>query len=332
MLSVAPWVLAVVGLGGEAEPEDVVWVAPAGCPTAADVVERLGDGPRLPLRAAVTVDELGAAVRIEVDTSEGTVVRELALDSCAAAAEAVVLVHDLAVAQDVAPLAQATDAEHVEPEERATPEEQPTQGKQPAEKDSADQPGPAEPRGTQDPAGVDGRPQRWPGSLALIGDGAFAVGSLPSLGGLMRLGLRLDRRRLLLGLRAEHVVVRRIRRGELGADVSAMLGGLMVATRFVRGQVELHPRVGVLVGALRARGRGGVDPETRWIPWLVADVAVGVVWMVSRRVGLRASAELRAPLVRHRLTFDTTEIAQTSRVGGVFAAGVEVRFDLQASR
>jgi len=335
MVGVVRLVLVVLGVAGEPEPtavEGVAWVAPPGCPTAVDIGERLGDGPRLPLRAEVTTDEQGAAVRIEVDTTEGVVVRELNLDSCAAAAEAVVLVHDLAVAADApqgAPTAEPpTQDEPVQAEKPGLAEDSaPKQESGHAEKaDNSEDPG-----ATDSATRLGLGRQRDPMSLALVGDAAFAVASLPRQGALVRLGLRLDTRWLLLSVRAEHAFNRRVRRGDFGVDLSATLGGLTVSTRLAHGRFELHPRVGVLGGALRARGRGGVDPETRWLPWFVADAAVGAVWMVSPRFGLRGSAELRLPLVRHGLTFDTVGVAQTARAGGLVSAGVEVRFDLEAS-
>jgi hypothetical protein len=98
---------------GDPAPPALRWRAPPGCPTHDDVAASLAaqavattDAQPSPLATDATVRETAAgtwAVTITVTSATDEIHRELELDSCAAAAEAVALIYGLALTGDLDP-------------------------------------------------------------------------------------------------------------------------------------------------------------------------------------------------------------------------------------
>src|SRR5688500_16178642 len=98
------------------------WSAPAGCPTEAEVAALLEVQEGMETSAGVTENGDGTwHVAIEIRRGEDVLEREIELDSCAAAAEAVALVYALALEQREEAIPEA-DAEPVVPEVAASEE------------------------------------------------------------------------------------------------------------------------------------------------------------------------------------------------------------------
>lgn len=314
---------------GDPAPPALRWEAPPGCPTHDDVAASLAaqaattdDAPPTRLAADAAVRETAAGtwvVTITVASATDEIHRELELDSCAAAAEAVALIYGLALTGE---LDAAGDPESTTSEPTVPPPPIPV-----VPPPSAD----AEPRGA---AIVDApepsptvRPRRGRPQLAIHLEGGGGVGTLPRGGGHAVLGVGAAWRRLRLGGRVDHAFVRRSGGpGDLGVGVSSTTGGVEAAIVLPLGPILLLPGLEVRAGALRARGVGGRRGDTRWVPWALVAGGVSLVWMAADAIGLRVGAAVEVPLVRHAFAFDDLEIARTRGVGGLFVAGVELRF------
>ncbi len=308
------------------------WRAPPGCPTHDDVAASLAaqaatttDAQPSPLATDATVRETAAgtwAVTITVTSTTDEIHREL--DSCAAAAEAVALIYGLALTGELDPAGDPDPATN----EPAVPPSPAAIAPPPS--------GASEPRGTVVAPVV--APVRGPSSsvpprrgrpqLAIHLDGGGGVGTLARGGGHAVLGLGAAWRRVRIGGRVDHAFVRRSdgSSADLGVEVSSTTGGVEVAIVIPLAPIELLPGLDLRAGALRARGVGGRRGDTRWVPWALVAGGMSLVWMAADAIGLRVGAAVEVPLVRHVFAFDDLEVARTRGVGGLFVAGLELRF------
>lgn len=323
MTTIAGLLLAIATPpAGDHAPPALRWQAPPGCPTHDDVAASLAaqaattDAQPSPLAADATVRQTAAgtwAVTITVTSATDEIHRELELDSCAAAAEAVALIYGLALTGDLDP---ATN----EPPS-PTPVVPPPSGiSEPRKAAAVVAPVPV-PSPTV-------RPRRGRPQLAIHLEGGGGVGTLARGGGHAALGMGAAWPRVRIGGRVDHAFVRRSDgpSGDLGVEVSSTTGGLEVAIAIPLAPIELLPGLDLRAGALRARGVGGRRGDTRWVPWALVAGGMSLVWMAADAVGLRVGAAVEVPLVRHVFAFDDLEVARTRGVGGLFVAGLELRF------
>ncbi len=317
-----------------AVPDPPLWSAPPGCPSEAEVeallAEERGAAPRavpdVVTTAVATPTEVGTwKVTIVVRTTEAEVRRQLELDSCEAAAEAVALVYGLALADAPAsdpPPAGSAPSVPGPPARSKTAEARPLESAPDPPPDRAEEP--LVPTRSEPPPTSPGRAK--PSGVVHAGAGA-GIGSLGQASGHVMLGTALVWPRLRWGLRIDHAIARRFRidPGNFGGNLSALTGGFEVSVPVDIGPTQLLPTAGIRAGGARARGVGGTSARTRWVPWLVAAAGVSVVWPASRRWRLRVGAELEVPLVRHTFTFDDRFITASQPVGGLFWLGPELR-------
>jgi len=318
-----------------AVPEPPLWSAPAGCPSQAEVeallAEELRTNPEAGGAAVVTAvasaTEQGRwRVKVVVRTTEAEVRRELELDSCEAAAEAVALVYGLALADVPASASPPSELESIVP---STPNVHtpavPPRSNSPTGAPRQDTPSPPirEPSPGAPPASR--RPK--PSGVLHAGAGA-GMGSLGRASGHVLLGTALVWPRLRWGIRLDHALARRFRiaPGDLGGNLSMLTAGMEVSVPVELGPVQLLPTAGVRAGSVRARGVGGGSARTRWVPWVLGAAGLSVVWPASNRWGLRVGAELEVPLVRHTFTFDDRFVTRSQGVGGLLWLGPELRF------
>lgn len=327
-------VLAIgyAAVGSPGARDELRWRAPPGCPTHDDVAALIAVEARglseAQRAAIVTHAEVSAAGRgrwqvfITVRQPGNELQRDLELDSCDAAAEAVALVFGLAVTQ-AETQRDAPVSDEAEPAEEGLPLPPSPRPALPRPKPTVTALPPASRRG---PA-ITTEETAPPGVAVHAGAGAN-VGNLGVAGGYVLAGVSLVWPRLRIALRADHAIRQRFRLQSMdtpGGNLSSTTGGLELGPAFQAGPVWLIPLATVRAGAIRARGVGGARAHTRWVPWVTAGVGLSAVWMLSRRIGVRLGAELSVPLVRHTFVFDELFIAATRRVGGLFWAGPEIR-------
>ena len=302
----AAFVLAIAVEAGELR-----WSAPPGCPSEAEVAALLeqegGADADVETSAVVRENDDGTwSVAIEIRRGEDVLERTIALDSCAAAAEAVALVYALALEQreDAVP---EVEPEPVVPEVAARDEPPPPP------RVEIDETPPPPPRSRPRPR------------FAFHFGGGGGVGTLPRGGGHVLAGFAIVWRWARLGVRVDHAIVRSVDEQDATANVSSTTGGIDLAIPIPVGPIELLPAIDVRAGAVRARGDGAAGGAVRWVPWVLAGAGLSLAWMPSWW-GLRVGAELEVPFLRHTFTFDTLVVARTQRVGGLFWAGPEFRF------
>lgn len=327
--------VAVLFAAWAATSDRLVWTAPEGCPTHDEVARALdredtsAAESEIDTTATVIANASGKwTVVIVVRSTTGEIRRELELDSCAAAAEAVALVHALAVSRQE-PAGPTTDPDPPTPELVPTPPTDPSPVATSTDSAPATATTPARARTRDAPP----PPRRPPPALVLDLAGGGGIGSLPRGGGHVMLGFGAQWRWIRLDARIDHAIVRRsvVDDTDVGTNISTTTGGLALHIPIALGPITLLPGVDVRAGGMRARGIGGAARVTRWVPWALAGLGVDLVWMASRVVGVRVGAAVEVPLARHRFTFDSLETAQTRRVGALLLAGLEIRFP-QASR
>lgn len=302
----AAFVLAIAVEAGELR-----WSAPPGCPSEAEVAALLeqegGADADVETSAVVRENDDGTwSVAIEIRRGEDVLERTIALDSCAAAAEAVALVYALALEQreDAVP---EVEPEPVVPEVAARDEPPPPP------RVEIDETPPPPPRSRPRPR------------FAFHFGGGGGVGTLPRGGGHVLAGFAIVWRWARLGVRVDHAIVRSVDEQDATANVSSTTGGIDLAIPIPVGPIELLPAIDVRAGAVRARGDGAAGGAVEWVPWVLAGAGLSLAWMPSWW-GLRVGAELEVPFLRHTFTFDTLVVARTQRVGGLFWAGPEFRF------
>lgn len=316
--------LANLAAPSEAPATTLGWRAPAGCPTQDELAATLATqvaatgGTPVPLSIDAVVRPTADArwhLSITIVSDEGEQHRELDLDSCAAAAEAVALVHGLALSRRDAPPPEVPTLELPLPESPRLPAPTPPPAAVPEHARD-------EPRPPAVPRRRDRRPQ-----LVMHVDGGGGIGTIARGGGHLMFGVGPAWRRVQFGLRLDHTIVRRVDREAdgIGARISSTTGGLELELPIRRGRFTLLPGVELRAGGIRARGVGGRDPVTRWVPWVVAAAGFGFVWEATRVIGLRVAAAVEVPLARHTFVFDDLELDRTGRIGGRLVLGVAIR-------
>ncbi len=337
LLAAAAAATATAAIPAAAQTErdlDLVWSAPAGCPTPADLraeVTRVLGGPSS--RHAVAraeVAHLGAArwsvhLATEVDGQTGE--RTIEADSCAALASATALI--VAWTIDPARAAAASPAPSPSP---PAPSDPPTATTPPEPPASAPPPAPAPPppvatapaRAADPLARVAGRV-----ALAALGD----LGSLPgpAPGGELAVGATLAALRVeVSGVALASQDARRsaaegahLRRLELG-----LRGCFSVAQSAA---LELAPCLGARLTHLSSEGFGETTPYDREAWGSALEAAALGTWRLAGPVSLRAMLGLVLPLARPPVVVldardGTVPIAQASVASGRASLGLEVRF------
>ncbi|MBX7084487.1 MAG: hypothetical protein K1X88_35095 [Nannocystaceae bacterium] len=318
-----------------AEPLQLRWDAPAGCPDSATVrsaVEQqlgraiaapLGDGLTVTLRAAAGDDGRWRA-ELTVVSREGTATRELPdASDCAAAVEAAALVIAIAIDPQLGGLVPAPEPEP-EPEPEPAPEPAPL----------PDDPTVATPTPRTDP-GVAPAPARRPRRIdvALGVAPVLSLGDLPTVGGHGRVWLALALPRLLLEATGSFGGGVPIVRG--GATVTMQAGGASVraCARLVpRPWLEVLPCGGVAAGVTLARTQGlraGLSRDDAWAAFVLAPgLWLGQSPRADRRVraGARLGLELGVPVPRRDYTVSGARVFRVAAVTGALVAGLELRF------
>lgn len=312
----------------------VQWQAPAACPTAAAVEQRvqelLGRMPAEHELHAVGVVSGGPPWRLELETTIGGRRQQRALeaDDCRAVAEAAALL--VAVSVDPLGLSQATD---VTPPAVAAP------------RPAAPTPT-ASPRGSSTPATLDRgelevstpvRPRPRPWLRLRAGGGAEAV-AIPGGTGGVRLGLALEGRRAFVQLEGSYFIDRFavLRDGppRSGAWVGLGTATLQGGVRLGGPRVSVPLALGLETGGLRTRAEGLAGGRDRVLPWLAAVVGIGVQWSASRRVALWGAVEAVLPVVRLRVRVgrggdgdeaDDVVLHEPAVVGARALAGISIR-------
>jgi hypothetical protein len=133
-----------------------------------------------------------------------------------------------------------------------------------------------------------------------------------------------------VGVQVEHWIRRAARLddpssagGDLSLTTARVVGGVIVPWR----RLELPFVAFTGLGAVRARGVGVVAAAVRSVLWAEAGASAGLQWFPRPWLGLGGQTELVVPLVRHTFVVSQTRVVtRTGPVGGVFRAGIELRF------
>jgi len=313
----------------------VKWTAPAECPggdTAQALVDAelasVPDEQHEGLHVAGEVRPAASGYRLEVllRRPDSTIARVVLLDDCSTAAEALALVVAIAIDPTRSAEGELELAPEPEPEPAPEPEPEPEPTPEPEPEPELDPVLPTEPIEPATPS----PPERRLPRAAIRISGGLGVGVLPRLGGQVGGELAAVWRRARVGVQVEHWIRRSARLadpstagGDLSLTTARLVGGAIIPWR--RLEVPLVAFVGL--GAVRARGVGVMAAAVRSVLWAEAGASAGLQWFVRPWVGLGAHAELVVPLVRHTFVVsDTQVVTQTGAVGGVFRAGIELRF------
>jgi hypothetical protein len=341
---------ALALLVAPAAPLEVEWVAPAGCPGAAEVkaaVERtLGppaDRERAPIRAVGRVEPSAAGVRLQLEVHEGAAVsrRELEGATCGEVTDAAALILAMAIdprvalsggegAGETGPGEESvTSGESVTASEGETaPESVPVPESETATESTAPSPASRVEPTVASPAETSRRPSRLHFvARAMAGVG---LGPLPSPSASLGLAAAVGGRLW----RAEAVAhywppVE----GDAPDDPSRSARASLWSVG-ARGCVVPEVRraafpvcTGVDAGIMRAEGREGVaDPQTARTPWAAVVLGAGAEWWPIRFVGLGARLDGHAAVFRPQfITAPSGRIHQAGAVGLQLLGGLLVR-------
>ena len=280
----------------------VEWDAPAGCPDAAQLRERIAaqsdvppDDVQLEVVGSIRAAEGGGFV-LEVETYGPDTVdrREMEGDSCEALTDAAALIVALrltAAAEVVVPDAPET-AEPPAPIETTTALAEPR--------------APAPTPVTTAPIAQPLTRERSRVNGFVGGAGGVALGVLPSVGGAVRVEGGIEGRHYRVGLTVRSTPVRRAEpsdllnvRGRLDMINAGVLGcGVPLA-----GPVAFPICGRVLAGGVRATGDRGVDEaQPRWSAWVGGAVSAAASWRLLRSLALFVEAEAVFGFVRPGFT------------------------------
>lgn len=316
LLAGCAWLGGTVALADDASSVDVVWDAPAGCPSAAAVRDEI-DGllggaatvrARASLRVHATVTRAERwTVTIETVSGAGSGHRSIEASSCDGLASASALIVALMIDPD-AVAAHAKNTAETKAEVRPAPPPAP----------APVVPSPASPRST----------------LGLVAAGGAAhLGVLPAADAGFELGLGLVRAGWRGELRLAYFP-RRVR-SEPVADVPGAYGrfGFSAATvdgcRLAKWQrVELGGCALLEAGILAGEGFGASEPSTQLTPWL--GLGAGGVLVVEATAWLRFPLHVEGvvPLWRPNFVFRRADhpIFRSAPVGGRLTLAAEARF------
>lgn len=174
-------------------------------------------------------------------------------------------------------------------------------------------------------------PPRW--SLAVSVDGMVGIGAAPGplFGASPALAASGPRRGWL------EPTVRLAFAAAASGTVDVAGGGARFTSTFAAldgcprrlefGRFALEPCLRGEVGLLRGTGAGVVAPRTDTHSWLAAGALVRAEWRFLRRAFVEFAGGVRIPLVRTTFFFEPdVTIYRTAPVGGVFSAGLGLRF------
>jgi hypothetical protein len=313
---------------------DLVWDAPPGCPTEADVRARveelLSDSERAnELRAVVRAraDDRGIwTVELRFETTDGVAERTLTdASSCDAAAEAASVVVAIAIDPELAlggvPEAPGRVADEPGRADPASPPARPTEVAAPIETPAA--PPTHAPTTTDAPKP---KPRPRPRGAIAIGP-AVSFGTLPQVAGIGRLTGAVLWRRVRAGIGIAFAGGTPIRSGEAMISLMRWTVDAHACSVFAIGRrVEIVPCVGVEAGQTVVTSQGLVAAENPRDPWVAAFVQPAVAVLATRRFAILAGGQLTVPFQRRRYVVDGIgEVYLTGRVGGGAFAALELR-------
>lgn len=288
------------------------WDAPEDCPTEAEVRSDLEavlgrplasfTGRHISVIARVRAGQTGWDLKLWTVSLDTTHERTLESKSCTTAAEAAVVVAAMAI----------------DPPPEAAPEPDPKPQPQPETQ--------AQPEPPPQP-----QPEKRPRPQVLLGAGGGVTwGAMPGVGGLVGVRVGMQWTRLRLELDGRYAFTRGARyrdRSDVGADLrqAYVVGrGCGVLRPGSRLQVPLCG--GLEAGAIVGRGVGLAQPKSDSIPWLAAQLRVGLVGMVHPRVGLSIAAEPYVTLLRPAFQIQPVGVLWRPRTAGIRGiAGFEIR-------
>lgn len=325
---------------------DLEWRAPAGCPTAEEIRDRVEAvlGRAFPPQSDRVLSVHGSITRtggsqwrLALTMADGGDAdeRSFEADTCDALREPAAVV--IAVAADPyldMPPAAKTDALVPSPPASKAPASVVTTRKQEPEAVRA-RPEPAEggelrrrPSPAAEPTESSARSARPRPKLRFTAGvaGGLALGNLPGVGGVLLPSLGLLAPRVRFDLGVAHLFRRR-RAYQSGAGASLGVTAVRpeLCWRAGRGALRLPVCGGVEVGILRGSGYGVVDGQARRHVWAAGLVGAGITWAVHSRVALRARGELAIHATRREFTIAGDAVFTTRAVGGRLLAGLEVR-------
>lgn len=310
------WVTAMLALWVATAPEagsaEFRWDAPEECPTEAEVRADLEavlgrplasfTGRHISVIARARAGADGWDLKLWTISLDTTHERTLESKSCTTAAQAAVVVAAMAID----PPPELEPEPEPEPKPQAEPRPQPKPQPQPEPEPET-------------------RPQ-----VLLGANGGVTWGAVPGVGGLIGLGVGMQWTRLRLELDGRYAFTRDARYGdrpEVGADLRqayVVARGCGVLRPQSRLQVPLCG--GIEAGAIMGRGVGLAQPKSDSIPWLAAQLRVGLIGMVHPRVGLSIAAEPYVTLLRPAFQVRPVGVLWRPRAAGVRAlAGFEIR-------
>jgi hypothetical protein len=313
-------VLAMIAAGEAALP----WEAPAGCPDAAAVEERIRAlAGRMPdaaeLRMRARVQGPPWVVEVELARDEVVQVRTITADSCEAIADIVAVV--VAVALDPVAVATRVDAPASAAPSPTLSRERATRSITMRERATSTTPSVAAPA----PALTRAVPMR----LALRVAGGGEIGATPQGTGGVELALAWTRGRFALELQGRYWIRRRTAVAN-DAVLRTELGTVGVRGCYVGAvtRVRLSGCVGLETGDYVARAfgvRGGRDAH---FPWLAATLggalAITLVEPVSLWLGLEGAAHIFRPRAV-LATEPRTSLYHVAPAGLRVLAGLELR-------
>lgn len=297
--------LALWGGAPEA-PIDLQWRAPAGCPTANDVlamVERFNASPlpapdrRPHVLAQITTRHDEWTLDLRLRFPEGTLQRTVRGENCAVVAEAAALI-----------VAVLLDPHAVLAELEAANEAPPTAAPPPTEA-----PPPLPPT----------RP--WRGALGLSGLATYGVlprwsGGATLLGAAERAAFRTEIRTTFEFPRSTTLAPT-----SAGARFSLWSAAALACYAPAPGRFTVPLCIGPEVGWLRARGIGLAQPRTTHRALLNAQASVALTYAIIPRLRLRAHTDAALVITPHRFSVtDLGPLHETRRVAVRVGVGFEV--------
>ena len=321
------WVICAVATPARATaqqhlPLELIWQAPAQCPSAGEVRAQLERIARV--RPDFVLTPLSARAQIAHERGEYTLHlqtrhdgldgdRELHAADCATLVRTLTLVLALAfgegveVADSTLPDAErtATPTETPAPTETPTPTEAPTDTEAPTATNTPK----AAALGASSARGTLATAPRW----ALLVGGGAQFGLLPSAAFAASAGAELSTRALSLELRATGWpgVTAPVVPG-LRAHFNGVVGAAQGCARMPLSALTLALCAGARAAALHGRSEGASDDGATTAPWYALSAATSLTFPRDRAFSVRIEAALAASLNRPRFVID--ELDQVHRV------------------
>ncbi len=311
----------------QSDPFALQWFAPPECPQhdamRAAIEARLGRAIAHPLGDGVMVearankdDDGRFTVVLDLRRPEDAAHRELdGASDCAGAVEAAALVIAIAIDPE---LQLRVPEPGPEPDSEPAPEPVPVQ---PTQATDDERPGGAEPARLQPVR------RRVPARVAIGAGAAASVGDLPTLGGHGRVYVALVKPNWRVELGGGVGGSPPLRSGDQRVDLwrwnVSPRGCLTFAPR---SWLEVLPCTGLDVGETRVRVRPAITNTRDSNLWVAAAIGAAVIFVPTRRFGVRLGLDLVAPLRRHSYAFSPgASLHRTSPVVGSASLAFELR-------